>query len=48
MPQIASKEVRCYAEKSRTSIFRCVKLVWIGFDILFVSVKQLIHFPNNK
>jgi hypothetical protein len=19
-----------------------------GFDILFVSVKQLLHFPNNK
>jgi hypothetical protein len=37
--------VHCCAEKSRTPIFRCIKSVWIGFDVLFVSVKKMFHFP---
>jgi hypothetical protein len=40
--------VYCCAEKSHTPIFRSVKLVYIGADFLFVCVKQLFHFPNNK
>jgi hypothetical protein len=32
--------------KMGTPIFRCVKTVLITSDFLFVSVKQLSHFPN--
>jgi hypothetical protein len=46
--KVLEASVHCCTEKLYTSIFRCVKSVWIGFDFLFVSVKQLFHFSNNK